>query len=32
MFYYLINTGNKTLKIKFLSDLETTAEKICSIS
>ena len=32
IFYYLMNNENKTLTIKFLSDLETTTEKICNIS
>ena len=32
IFYYLINNRNKTLSIKFLSDLENITEKICSIS
>jgi len=32
LFYYLINSDNKILTIKFLSDLEKITEKMCSIS
>ena len=32
IFYYLINNRNKTLSIKFLSDLENITEKICIIN